>query len=656
MNILNIVYYTFLTVLQIYILICIGVLASIKKVHKKMVSEVIFNFLLPIYAIFYLASTTTWKNIEIMWILVLTVFFAMSFAFLLAKIIYKLFKLDCRIQNSFPYLISLPSIGSLPLVLARSFCYPDGMLEGDPNCKDIQGFMVMNCLIYFVIVFVLGFSLLPKDANLSNSLSDKMRYLWHLLIPKLFDKDYTIKSLFEIYMKDKKTAKHMFSVFDKKYKLKVEDGEIPKYKLINDHSVKLEFNLEHHYANFIARNPAYERCSSGMDDEMVELDEKNKDIANFYYSNHYFENYGDKSNTEEKGVNHEINISVKEDREDSKRQEIPKDILVEKSGNPQILVLHSDDHNKQLSVNHLDENKEIEEIKEKQRKLSHRDIEELKIDNLRRLATLGINSNDLTRYYILAFVFIEININKDKVLLFEEEQKKIFEHTSESPPKFPIVKNIELNSEKIKLIDDEWDRFEKKIKQSKKDFIFEPKQTSIDINYIIVKVLSPPIVCSFLGMLIGLSGMRDILFSSNHYISNVESGLYVVVKATVPFLYIALGMSISDIKNINFHNTPISTKYVVISFVLRFVIIPCIGLLWVYLWTTYFGGIVAESKVFRISMFIPFCLPCASTATVVVAILGILKDETSLLLCLQNLTMVITLTIWYVIYFVTVGS
>jgi len=658
--------YTFLAVLQIYIYFSVGIIAYLKKItSSKIISELIFNFFLPVYCIVELARMATWNNIEIMWILMVSVFIAMILGFFVGKLIYSLLRLDYRMKNSFPYLISVPSLGTLPLVMGRALCYPGGMLEGDPNCESILGFMIINSLIFFIILFSIGFTLIPGDANLTTSLSEKMSYLGHLLIPKLFDKDYAVYYLFKNYMKEKKKADEMFSAFCKKYKFEIEsEYNLPRYRLRKDPEVKLEFDIEDHFVKFVQKTPFYKgRYSDVKDVVFAEIENLKKDEHNNDNNDRLMEEYFHKSINEisfnSEASNNDVKIEMKNDKLENKEIiETNKKFIGDgekKSHHTKSQKSNLPEDNLSYAVNFVLENKEIEEINEKQRRMSKNDLVKLKTQTLRRLSTLEKISNDVEKYYILAFIFIENFINEDKVLLFEEEQCKIIKNLKEFPPKFPIVKSIELSAEKIKIIDQEFEEFEKKIKIVNENFTFKPKHTTISLSLLISKLLSPPIVGCFLGLLIGISGMRDILFSKNHYISNVVEGLYVVTRANVPFLYVVLGISMLSVKNINFSNTPISTKYVLLTFLVRFVILPGFGLLYVYLWKVYFGGIVAESKVFRASMFIPFCLPCAATVVIVVNLLDILKEETSLVLFIQNTTMVITLTIWYLIYFVVIG-
>jgi len=61
-----------------------------------------------------------------------------------------------------------------------------------------------------------------------------------------------------------------------------------------------------------------------------------------------------------------------------------------------------------------------------------------------------------------------------------------------------------------------------------------------DISLVINKIHSPAVVGTILGLVVGISGMRDILFSSNHYISNLVEGIYIITKVLFHFYMLQL--------------------------------------------------------------------------------------------------------------------
>lgn len=239
----------------------------------------------------------------------------------------------------------------------------------------------------------------------------------------------------------------------------------------------------------------------------------------------------------------------------------------------------------------------------------------------------------------------------------EKEENKLlqiyFDH--EHPPYFPIARGLNLTEENLEKIKSIWGDFDFILKENFKDFSLAIKKEPADFTLVLNKVYSPILLGSILGLVIGLSGMRDILFSSNHYIQNLVEGILVISKAAVPFLYISVGVQFLTMQKINL-NITLSKKHIIISLIHRYLIIPAIGLLWVYIWTNYYGGVVKESKVFRISLFIPFCVPCSANISMLVNLIGYFKEETSVILLVQNLSMLIGLTILYLVYFIVIGS
>jgi hypothetical protein len=181
-------------------------------------SELIMVYFLPIYAIIEVSRMIEMSNISLLWILIIGIIFSIGLGYLFGVIICKIFKLDERIRTSYYLLLSLPSIGTLPLVLGKSLCYPGGPLEGDKDCVNIQGFMLLNYFLFQIILNFLGFPILIRDANFTNVLEEKMGYLWHIILEKLNTKNFHVLYLFKKYMNGNDLIEK-FEQFDKNYKL-----------------------------------------------------------------------------------------------------------------------------------------------------------------------------------------------------------------------------------------------------------------------------------------------------------------------------------------------------------------------------------------------------------------------------------------------------
>jgi len=112
----------------------------------------------------------------------------------------------------------------------------------------------MNSLMFQILIFTMGFVFLPKDANFSNSLSEKLGFIWHLLIPKVFEKKYFVEYIFKKYVKDKYYAEKLSKYFNEKYNLEILDYDKLQYKLIENSIPNLDleldpliFNSENHF-------------------------------------------------------------------------------------------------------------------------------------------------------------------------------------------------------------------------------------------------------------------------------------------------------------------------------------------------------------------------------------------------------------------------
>lgn len=692
MNIPLTLLYAFLAVLQICIYFSVGIIAMTKKLMTpksiKTVSELVYTVFLPLYAIIELSEMATWNNVEVMWILIIATLISILLGYFIAWSLHWLFKLDVRIVNSFSYLTAFPSLGTCPLVLGKAFCYPGGMLEGDPLCANILGFMVTNYLIFQILLFLMGFILVPKDANFNNLLMDKMSYLWHILIPKVNHKNYTVNYIFKKFMKDKKKAEELFHLFEKKYHLAMIDEEHLRYKFKEDPHVALGFEL-----------PEINKQLTMKLKSLNKLEENGQPHHNIH-SNSYFESKSDRSIHEE-----EVNLEVKENEEKNEkgsnnekngtmgntatintqtdlisdrdivlrsrvfRNDFGKiSVIKEKVDDDddyerqiekieQEYVAPEGDHDQPEEFHFSKDFNYVIEIEEKTpKKMSFK--EEIKLINtiiVRKKSSIQMFEHDIELYYNKLFAFVDVHLDEKKEDEYEEFKLTTMKEIYNIPPKFPTVRYVPITRDEVPLIEEEWENFLKNAKNVKPDFELAKHHVPVTLKLILNKIYSPPIVSCFLGLIIGMSGMRNVLFSDNHYITNLVEGINLTFKTTIPLVYMALGISMISIKNMNFMNTPLTKTYIILTFLVRFVIVPCLGYLYVYLWAEYYGGIIATSKVFRISLFFPFCLPATATAAIIINMIKYFGEETGLILFTHNVSTVVSLTILYMLYYVILG-
>ena len=273
-----------------------------------------------------------------------------------------------------------------------------------------------------------------------------------------------------------------------------------------------------------------------------------------------------------------------------------------------------------------------------------------------------IDINNLTdkqlilNYYNSAFDIIESdpdNFNLQLLNEYEEMKEEILSKIQHSPPQFPIVRSAKIDNNLIDVITKEWKDFELKLSSDNKSFK-KNKEESIDINILLGKCVSPPLLAVIIGFILSVSNVREIIFNINHFWGNILDGLGVIDKVFAPFLILLMGISIASTNGLSM-NSPLTKLHLIMTFVLRFFIIPGIGLLFIYIWKEGYGGVVKESTVFRIIMFFPWCLPCAPNISVIVNLTQYFFEEYGYIILLQNAACIVTLTVLYLIYFILIG-
>jgi hypothetical protein len=273
-----------------------------------------------------------------------------------------------------------------------------------------------------------------------------------------------------------------------------------------------------------------------------------------------------------------------------------------------------------------------------------------------RAPSIRLFTNSIEQYYHKIFLCIEANLNVSLREQYEKEKLSIMKDLYQVPAKFPMVQGVKILGDTVDKIEVEWKKYETNVKLFHNEFKIAPKLISLDWKLILRELYCPPITGCFLGLLIGISGMRSILVSKNHYIVNLVDGLTIAYKATVPFLYVAVGISVVSLKGLNLDNMALSWRHIWLSFLTRFIIMPLIGIAYIYLWTHYYGGIVLDSLVFRLSMFFPWALPATATIVVVVNLMGYYIEESGIVILFHSMSNFITLTVMYLLYFILIGK
>ena len=262
----------------------------------------------------------------------------------------------------------------------------------------------------------------------------------------------------------------------------------------------------------------------------------------------------------------------------------------------------------------------------------------------------------ILNYYNSAFDIIESdpdNFNLQLLNEYEEMKEEILSKIQQSPPQFPIVRSAKIDSNLIDVISKEWKDFELKLSSDNKSFK-KNKEEKIDINILLGKCVSPPLLAVIIGFILSVSNVREIIFNKNHFWENILDGLGVIDKVFAPLLILLMGISIASTNGLSM-NSPLTKLHLIMTFVLRFFVIPGIGLIFIFIWKEVYGGVVKESTVFRIIMFFPWCLPCAPNISVIVNLTQYFFEEYGYIILLQNAACIVTLTVLYLIYFILIG-
>ncbi len=684
-----------------------------------------------------LARMATIENIEKTWMLIVSVTVAILTGYIISTLCHWFMKLDERISRSFPCLLAFSSLGTLPLVLGKALCFPGGMLEGDPKCDDIVGYMVINKLVFQILLFILGFILMPRDANFTSILTEKMQYSWHLMRPGVMDKDYSVFYCFNTFFKDKKKSEKMFDMFSKRFNLVVSEEERLEYKFIENKEAQWDFDFgaidvetnfggdknnkndkndksleqnDYFKDNSINNNKNEKKLDNDIDRKksvkpvgMVKgekfqiANENNISNSGGNSGSNNNINNGNSAKDDIQNLNAKYNSKNGHNGNHNKNGDYNSNSDFNASSYNQddekndIIQIRNLDHKLKFDALHIDESegigfnyldvpygdndlpedfsfldisKDIENfefpIQQEAKPLKRMTVEQVRIKTQeiidKRKSSVKIFAHAVERYYKRMFAVTEANLDNNKKDQYKEYKLKVNNNIYSIPPKFPTATYVTITRDHVPKIEKNWLAIKKKAQKIIPNFDAKVQETPITFSLVLNKVYSPPIIGCFLGLILGMSGLRDIIFSDNHYIKNLYYSVKIIMKPTVPFLYVILGCSIYNVQSIDFLATPLKKGYLLFTFILRFLILPAIGYIYVWLWVTYYGGIIAESRVFRVSMFIPFCLPCTATILVVVNIVKYFREEAGIILFTQNITLVITLTILYTLYYVIVGN
>ena len=198
----------------------------------------------------------------------------------------------------------------------------------------------------------------------------------------------------------------------------------------------------------------------------------------------------------------------------------------------------------------------------------------------------------------------------------------------------------------------------KKLKASNPEFKVEFNVVKVDVMVLLKSLISPPNTTFFLGLTLAMSKVREIIFGGNIYFDNIVDGVKLISGNLTPFLFLVIGVACLPKPKNEIHeirHSLLSKLHIALIFIIRFLIIPALGIIAVWLWKKIYGKECVTSPVFRLVLFFPWCLPSSTTFAVLVSMSGYFFEEYGLLIMLQNFACVVLLTFENLVYFVIVG-
>lgn len=594
--------YVFFSVVQIYIFLIAGVICYFKNVLSpkgiKIINQLLYVLIIPVYSIVEISRMATLENVKIYWILAISMTLAILLRWIIAIIVSFLIKTDYRTKNSFSIMNSYPAVGPLTLVMSKAMCYPGCPMHNDPLCEEVLGLMMVNYLIYSIMIFGFGFIIHLREYKKYKDINYKLMYVWYRLI-------------YIMYIKDKK-----LDINSKKCLINNQK------QLINNDYIAKQLIFKH-IINFKKANELYKKFSSNIYLEVSVKFEYNIICTEEYkYILDKIKKLEDncKSCTTIRNKNFLTSINLNKEKYSS---QIINNIYKPKC-NSEV-------------INYFKILKYL--IKKTIVNLSNDNIN----SNMNYNAIIIVNNPIDLKMYNLERDFNEIN---DNIL------KDIF--------CFESINTLKIDKKTSELINQLYNNFKSLNKyncnfklNSESKHTKEPLELLNITNIIIQKLISPPILGSIIGIFIGMSSLRDILFSKIHYLNNSFEVFIIVGKGYVPLLLLLTGYTtITSPKKFN-NNLTLSKLDFYLTFIMSYVLNPIVGYGLLYFLTYAYGNIVEKSIVFKFCVYCPFFVPIGPTFIIVInALNSFYNEEYSYCLSRHFYFLFISSTILVLIFFI----
>ena len=237
----------------------------------------------------------------------------------------------------------------------------------------------------------------------------------------------------------------------------------------------------------------------------------------------------------------------------------------------------------------------------------------------------------------------------------KKNKEEIIEGLNQVPMKLPHTKGITINNEIFAFIRSEWTNTEVEVKTIKPEYELKIEYMKLDILEVFNKCLSPPLVATLIGIILSVSNVRSLIYDTkNNYWSNLVDGVSMIAQTYTPLIFGLMGLS-SVTANTDISELLASKVHVAVIMIIRFLIMPFLGMFNIYMWKEYYGGIVKESTAYRLLMFTHWCLPSASNMTLIINMTKYFGNEYGYLILICNMFCIIGLSVLNLLYFVIVG-
>lgn len=622
-NIGNTILYTFLGVLQVYIFYSIGLKTNAKKIFTKggndSINKILVNIIIPIYSICEISSIFSLENFQRYYFLTIFTVFAVCFKLFIVFMINYLMNNDVKIIHINTVVNTFPSI-SLALVIANSLCQNNCPLYGDPLCENTLGFVMIISAFNKIVMFSLGYFLAFLGSEKNMELTMKLSYTYYEFLSKSKREDQIVKYLFYKYIEDKQRASEEYSYFKENFILKCENN---KYEYYNNDPENENVNnkdlLKNKSSAYFLDN--HDMCKSYR--HVVKLQSKNIKKYSPNLTNIYFKLL-------QQHELDEIHIEVMSYKEMIKNYYSSAFDLIEN---------YLDEKEQEFNKNHCNEINEdncrdyIESLKNdiKNKEFSTQFVHKIQIEMI----------HDGSFYVLLKKI---LNFQRTKYLY--DIEKSIL-------PTFNIRKKTDISRDEENLVNEIWEKLQKHPLASQ-CFNNDEKEKKSFIHEVIAHLVNPPIIGSLLGLFFGFSGLRNILFSHNHYIYNMFSTLKKFYKCYVPLFASMLG---NNMLSPNYSiDTTLKKRHIVASFIIYFIISAGLGI-GITLISRIISDEISNSKVLMFMIFLPYSLIIDSTmASLLFMVKGFYMSEYLNLFKYQMGSFFILQTAIYVIYFIIADS